>query len=42
MDWEGEIRGQMVITFCERNGFYITNTWFKRPGQHREIKIDIS
>jgi exonuclease III len=24
-------RGQMLIDFCERNGFVITNTWFKKP-----------
>jgi hypothetical protein len=31
MDWEGGIRGQMLIYFCERNGLVITNTWFKKP-----------
>ena len=24
-------RGQMLIYFCEINGFIVTNTWFKKP-----------
>jgi hypothetical protein len=31
MDWEGEITGQMLIEFYERNGLVVTNTWSKKP-----------
>jgi hypothetical protein len=30
LGWRNQ-RGQMHIDFCERNGFVITNTWFKKP-----------
>jgi hypothetical protein len=25
------LRGQILIDFCERDGLVITNTWFKQP-----------
>jgi hypothetical protein len=32
--------GQILFDICERNGL-IANKWFKRPGKHQEIEIDI-
>jgi len=29
-DWGGEIRGQMLFKFCERNNLVITNIWFRK------------
>jgi hypothetical protein len=44
-DWNsvvGGIRGQMLIDFCERNGIVITNKWFKKPGNHQGIGVNIN